>query len=137
MILLDTDILSLLMKGHPRIINRIEQEAEVAITIVTRIEILQGRFASLLKAANAGELMLAQSWLIDNERFVQRFAIEMFDAAAANEFDLLLLNKKLKKIGRADLLIAAIALARRAVLITRNVRHFQQVPKLRSENWAD
>jgi tRNA(fMet)-specific endonuclease VapC len=46
-------------------------------------------------------------------------------------------NKKLKKIGRTDLLIASIALARGATLITRNVRHFQLIPGIRIENWAD
>jgi len=43
----------------------------------------------------------------------------------------------LKKVGRADLLIAAIALAHRATLVTRNVRDFQQIPGLILENWTD
>ena len=59
------------------------------------------------------------------------------DTAAAAEFDRLRQNKKLTKIGRADLLIASIALAHRATLVTRNLLHFQQVPGLRLENWAD
>jgi tRNA(fMet)-specific endonuclease VapC len=49
----------------------------------------------------------------------------------------LLQNKKVKKIGRADLLIAAFAMANRAVLVTRNLKDFRQVPGLRIENWAD
>ena len=60
-----------------------------------------------------------------------------FDSGAAVEFNRLRQNKKLKKIGRADLLIAAIALGRRATLVSRNLRDFQQVPGLRVENWAD
>ena len=59
------------------------------------------------------------------------------DDAAADEFDRMRQNKKLKKIGRADLLIAAIALANRATLVTRNLKDFRQVPGLRVENWAD
>ncbi len=42
-----------------------------------------------------------------------------------------------EKIGRADLLIAAITLAREATLVTRNVKHFRQVPGLKVENWVD
>ena len=48
MILLDTDTLSLLMHGHERLVQRVARQTEsMAITLVTRIEILQGRFASL------------------------------------------------------------------------------------------
>jgi len=43
----------------------------------------------------------------------------------------------LKKIGRADLLVASVALANRAVLVTRNLRHFRQTPNLELENWVD
>jgi tRNA(fMet)-specific endonuclease VapC len=57
--------------------------------------------------------------------------------AAATEFERLLRDKKLKKIGRGDLLIASIALANRAPLVTRNERDFRQVPGLRIENCAD
>ena len=56
--------------------------------------------------------------------------------AAAAEFERLRANKKLKKIGRRDLLIACIALANRARLVTRNQKDFRQVPGLHVENWA-
>jgi tRNA(fMet)-specific endonuclease VapC len=59
------------------------------------------------------------------------------DDRVAFEFDRLQQNKKLKKVGRADLLIAAFAMANRAVLVTRNLKDFRQVPGLRIENWAD
>jgi tRNA(fMet)-specific endonuclease VapC len=136
MILLDTDILSLLMNGHEKVLRRVEQETDIAITIVTRIEMLQGRFASVLKAADSRQLLLAQTWLIENERFIEGISIEVFDASAAIQFDLLRQNKKFKKIGIADMLIASIALARRAVLVTRNERHFRLVTGLRTENRA-
>lgn len=59
------------------------------------------------------------------------------DATSAARFDELRKQKKLRKIGRADLLIAGIALAHGAKVVTRNVRHFHQVPRLIVENWAD
>jgi tRNA(fMet)-specific endonuclease VapC len=59
------------------------------------------------------------------------------EAGAARESSRLIQNKKLKKIGRADLLIAALTLARQVTLVTRNVKDFRQVPRLRVENWAD
>jgi len=45
--------------------------------------------------------------------------------------------KELRKIGRADLLIASIALAKNATLVTRNVGHFKLIPGLKTVNWAD
>ncbi|UBF25011.1 type II toxin-antitoxin system VapC family toxin [Kovacikia minuta CCNUW1] len=56
---------------------------------------------------------------------------------AAEQFDVLRSARSLRKIGRADLLIASIALANQAVLITRNTRHFKQIPNLRVVNWVD
>jgi hypothetical protein len=58
MIILDTDTLSLLMHGHDRVSRRVAQGD--AIAIVTRIEILRGRFDSVLKAVNSAELLKAQ-----------------------------------------------------------------------------
>ena len=63
--------------------------------------------------------------------------LDSSDAGFAAEFDRLRSHKKLVKIGRSDLLIASIALAHQATLVTRNVRHFRQVPGLNVENWAD
>jgi len=45
----------------------------------------------------------------------------------------------LRKIGQPiadlDLMIAAIALAEQAVLVTDNLKHFERIPGLRLENW--
>ena len=138
MTILDTDIFTLLTAGHPRVVARSQQcEDTIALTVVTRIEALEGRFAFIVKASDGRQLLLAQQWLERTEQNLARFLQLPFDAAGAAEFDRLRQNKKLKKIGRRDLLIAAIALANRATLVSRNVRDFRQVPGLRAENWAD
>ncbi len=57
MILLDTDILTLLLAGHEKVKQRLAASVDrIAITILTRIEILRGRFDSLLKAADGVQL---------------------------------------------------------------------------------
>ncbi len=138
MILLDTDTLTFYLAGHPRVMENVQTAEEVpAISIISRIEVLQGRFASILKAATGDQLLLAQERLALAEDGLAKFAIIAFTAAAAAEFDRLRQNKKLKKIGRADLLIASIALAHRAILVTRNLRHFRQIPGLQLANWTD
>jgi tRNA(fMet)-specific endonuclease VapC len=138
MILLDTDHLSLLFADHPRVAERFRGTTEVvATTIISRIEVLQGRFAFLLKAADAEQLLRAQEWLRNTEADLLRFRIVPLEAGAARHFSHLRQHKKLKAIGRADLLIAAITLAHGATLVSRNVKDFRQVPGLRVENWAD
>jgi tRNA(fMet)-specific endonuclease VapC len=138
MILLDTDTFTLLASGHPQVMaRRAAATEEVAIPVVTRIEALRGRFAFLLRAADGSQLLRAQLGLQHTEAALVPFRVVLFNEAAASEFDRLLRNKKLKKIGRGDLLIAAIALANRATLVTRNLKDFRQVPGLQCENWAD
>ena len=56
---------------------------------------------------------------------------------AVREFATLQQQKSLKKIGHADLLIASVALANYATLVTRNLRQFRHIPKLNVDNWLD
>ena len=140
MYVLDSDTLTLIYMAHPKVIARrgsVPAE-QIAITVVTRIEVLQGRFAFLLKAATGPDLLRAQEWLDRTDSLLTSLpAILPVSDAAATEFERLQQNKKLKKIGRADLLIAAITLANKATLVTRNLKDFRQVPGLQVENWAD
>src|SRR5262249_16055874 len=112
MFVLDTDTLTHLLLGHKRVTEkRAEATAEVALTVVTRIEVFLGRFASVLRAEDCEKLFLAQQTLADTERDLDKFIVLTVNVAVAAEFDRLRQNKKLKSIGRTDLLIAAITLA--------------------------
>jgi tRNA(fMet)-specific endonuclease VapC len=124
MYFLDTDTLTLAHAGHARVSDRLRQADpnEVAITVITRIEILQGRFAAVLKASHGEQLVRAQELLQRSDQLLEVLEIIPVDTAAAAEFDRLRQNKKLKKIGRGDLLIGSIALAHRATLVTRNLK---------------
>lgn len=137
MFVLDTDTLSHFLRAQGRVTERVQQaREEVVISLISRIEILQGRFASVFKAENGEKLIQAQHRLEETEEDLRRFTI-LAVAPAAREFDRLRENNKLKKIGRGDLLIAAITLAHQATLVTRNLKDFRQVPGLRVENWVD
>jgi tRNA(fMet)-specific endonuclease VapC len=139
MYLLDTDTVTWFHTGHPRVVERVRQVGEeaVATTVIGEIETLRGRHAFLLKASDREQLLRAQELLQRSKELLDHITVVPVDDAAASVFEKLLQSKKLKKIGRADLLIASIALARRDILVTRNLRHFQQVPGLHVENWVD
>jgi len=138
MILLDTDSFSLHQFGHERFMARFQAASEIpALTIITQIEALRGRFDALFKAEDGARVLRGQQGLVRTMKHLALFQIVSFDDAAAAEFDRLRLNKKVKKIGRGDLLIASVTLANRAKLVTRNLKDFRQVPGLQIENWAD
>jgi tRNA(fMet)-specific endonuclease VapC len=139
MYLLDTDTLTHLHSGNTNVINRLEnlQDEEVAITIVTKLEILRGRIDYLLKAFSGSDLLKAQELFSRSETLLNQLPVILIDPNAANQFDRLQDISKFRKIGRSDLLIASIALANQAWLVTRNLRHFRQIPHLFLENWVD
>lgn len=137
--ILDTDTLTHLYAGNQSVINRLKnlEDPDVCATIITKIELLRGRFDFLLKADTTKDLIRAQQWLYRTEELLSQIVIVPLDEAALVQFDRLRIKKKFRKIGRADLLIASIALAHRATIVTRNVRHFRQVPNLNLVNWVD
>ena len=139
MYLLDTDTLTHLHAGNTNVINRLEtlQDEEVAITIVTKVEILRGRIDYLLKAFSGSDLLKAQELFSRSETLLNQLPTISIDKNAANQFERLQSVSKFRKIGRADLLIASITLANQATLVTRNLRHFRQFSNLLLENWVD
>jgi tRNA(fMet)-specific endonuclease VapC len=138
MVLLDTDTLTLLLRGHPRVLKRMRAaESDVATTVVTWMEVLQGRFQSVFTAADADQLERASHRLQESVSQPNTLPIMPINSFVAKQFAALLVNKKLKRIGRGDVLIASIALAENAKLVTRSIRDFSLVPGLMWENWAD
>lgn len=139
MYLLDTDTLTHLHFGNSNVVKRLKAvgDLEVGITIITKVEILRGRLDRLLKTETGIDLLKAQELLFRTEELLNELLIVPISQAASLEFDRLRAVSKYRKIGRADLLIASITLANRATLVTRNLRHFQQISGLRVENWVD
>ena len=140
MFVLDTDTLTWLFRGHPQVMARRDTvpSSEIAITVITWIETLVGRFEFIRKAATGEELLRAQALLdLTRQSLAAVSLVIPINPPAAAEFDRLRDNKKLKKIGRADLLIAAIVMANRATLVSRNLKDFRQISGLQVENWVD
>jgi tRNA(fMet)-specific endonuclease VapC len=128
-----------LYAGNTNVITRLNavEDSEVGITIITKAEILRGRIEYLIKAEIGESLLRAQELLFRTEELLAELLIVPISQSAADEFERLGAVSKLRKIGRADLLIASISLANRATLVTRNIRHFKQILGLRVVNWVD
>jgi len=138
----DTDALTLLHFGHRGITRRIADLPRVdgenlAITIISQIEVFRGRHERLLKADTVDQLVDAQERLSRSELFLMDFIRLPLTLAAAQIFERLTKHRKARRIGRADLLIASIVLANDAILITRNWRDFEKFANLKLENWID
>ena len=138
MFLLDSDIATLVMNGHERVTARLTtvDPAQVALTLVTRLEMLSGRIDAILKAATADELLRGCRGLVTSEDFIGKYQVVLITEAVADRFEQLRVMKKLNKMDRGDRLQAAIALANDATLVTRNTKDYANVPNLKVENWA-
>jgi len=140
MIILDTDTVTHYAMGHPKVVAKVEGlggPEQLAVAVITRMELLRGRFDSILKAADEGQLRLAMQRFHEAQDLLNAFLTVPVDDSAAKQFTALLKHKKAKKMRRSDMLIACIALAQNALLVTRNTKDYKSVPGLRLENWAD
>jgi tRNA(fMet)-specific endonuclease VapC len=137
--LLDTDTMTLWLYENANVRARFDAVAKtdrVAVSLITRVELLRGRFEAVLKAANRAEWLQAQERLLRTEAALEDVEVVPVTEAAADQFDTLRAIKKLNKMGRGDMLQASIALANSATLVTRNTKDYANVPGLKLENWA-
>ena len=135
--ILDTDCFSLWQQNHPMMVQRVEVNAEnLAVTILTLEEVIRGWFNVIRQASapsQADKLVLAYTKLWDTLDDFKNLNILKFDQNASSIYTKF--HRQIRLIGSQDLRIAAIVLANNATLVTRNHRHFSQVPDLEQEDW--
>ncbi len=129
-VLLDTDVLSAVLRRHPAVIARARDYLRVhhrfAFSIITRYEILRG-----LKARNATKQQAAF------DRFCAANTIlPLSDAIIVQAAEIYAdLYQRGELIGDADILIAATATVEGHGLVTNNERHFERIRGLNIDNW--
>jgi len=134
MYLLDTDILSNLMKRVPTgaLVARLAMVApeDQFTSSVTLGELLYGAHRSV----RAVVLLERIGAVLPDD-----LPVLPFDAAAARRYGKVRaeMEKKGTPIGDADTRIAAIALTHGLRVVTGNERHFRRVPGLEVENWLE
>jgi tRNA(fMet)-specific endonuclease VapC len=139
MVLLDSDHMSLLQRGGAegqRIKHRLDELApdEAATTIVNYEEQMRGWLARLARAATVQRQLSDYGELRKMLQIYCGVPVLAFDASAALHLERL--RQTPVRIGSMDLKIAAIALARNATLLTRNLVDFDKVPGLKVEDWS-
>ena len=128
--LLDTDVLSAVMKGNPLAAARageyLAEHGSLALSIITRYEVLRG-----LKAKNATTQIQAFDQFCEAARIVS-----LTDAAVVKAAEIYTaLKQRGEPIGDADILIGASALAHGLAVVTNNEDHFRRIPGLQVTNW--
>ena len=132
----DTDHFSLLQRGHLGITNHISKikADEIAITIISVEEQVRGRLSIIRRVSSPHELVFAYRRLKELLEEIETIKVLNFNLEASLIYDDLMRQKI--RIGTRDLRIAAIALAVKGTLVTRNQRDFEKVPKLEIEDWT-
>ncbi len=141
MIILDTDCLSLFDREkslestvlHSNLARFAPED--IFTTIITFEEQMRGWLTYLSKCKNVGEQIFAYQRLnqfLDNFR---RIAVMQFDEKAVTVFQEL--KRQKIRVGTMDLKIAAIAIANNAILISRNLSDFEQIPNLTVKDWTN
>lgn len=138
--LLDTDHISFLQRRSgsefTRLIARMGQRssADFALSIVSFHEQVLGAHNFINRAQTNADMIRGYALLLE---ILQGFAtapILLFDAGAIAVFEAL--RGQRVRISTMDLRIAAIAISRNLILLTRNTKDFSKVPGLMMEDWT-
>jgi tRNA(fMet)-specific endonuclease VapC len=139
--ILDTDVFTLAELPDSRAylhlhahILQLESDDRIVTTIVTYEEQTRGWLGYAAKSRETAHQIKAYSRLKKHLRAYQGFEILDFDVAAAREFDRLRTLKL--PVGASDLKIAAIAISQNAILLSRNLKDFRNIPGLHIEDWT-
>jgi len=130
MILLDTNVAIAFFNGNKTVLQRIYADVDrIALSSLVVAELDYGAKASQKAKKNLEKL----------HRFVDIVQVVPFDIECAKIFGAI--KSKLRKLGKPtgemDALIAATAMAHKAVLVTGNRKHFENIEGLKVEIWSN
>lgn len=128
MIILDTNVLSALMRATPerKVVAWLDQQPRTSVW-TTSVTVLEVRFGLQMLAVGKKRSGLVQAFEEVLDKIEQRVAA--FDALAAQPAGDLMAarQRKGRPVDLRDTMIAGIALAHHATLATRNTAHFDDL----------
>lgn len=128
-IILDTNVLSALMRASPDVAVVIWLDRQPADSIwVTSVTVFEARFGLALLPHGRRRLGLERAFEKVLEEDLANRVLDFDSAAAASAARLAAdRQRRGRPVDLRDTLIAGIALARRATIATRNTRHFESL----------
>lgn len=139
MYVLDTDHLSVLERGGvqaQRLVQKLSNvnPNQVATSIISYEEQTKGWLSAINKARTIDKQVMFYKELKRQLTNYCKIPVLDFDEQAAQEFQRL--KKLYPRLGTMDLKIASVALANRAILLTRNSKDFGDIAGLTIEDWT-
>ena len=133
---LDTDMLTLWLRGHDTIAARIAAtpSQQLATTIITVEELLRGWYTQVRRAHTDEQLAWAYQALQETVAFTCGVRILPFHRPAIARCRALRFQHR--RTGTNDLRIAAIALEHESILVTRNTSDFAEITGRQLEDWT-
>lgn len=129
--LLDTDILSLFFRNHPKVVENcnlyLQEYEQLSFSLITYYEILSG-----LKHRDA-QKQLKNFLAFSKLNQIISLTEESVKISADIYADL---RQKGTPVDDIDLLIAGVAIANDLVLISHNQKHFGKIEELELKNWT-
>lgn len=125
---LDTDTVIFLLRGNKQILKRLDSALPlVGLSTIVLAELLYGVANSRSPVESASRL----------NQFLRSLQIVDFDARAAHAYSQIRLGLKAhgRPIGEIDTLIASVAMANNAVIVTHNNKHYSQIEGLTAVDW--
>jgi tRNA(fMet)-specific endonuclease VapC len=131
MFLLDTNIVSYWMRGDQKIIKKLKTHKpyELSLSTITLAEIFYGIRKSNVKKKERLDKI---------ESICAQLDVFPFDKTAADNYGTIrvFLERKGIPISERDVQIASIAMANDLIIVTHNIKEFERISGLISEDWA-